>query len=331
VYITLKQISETAPGALYRDRDRPSFSCEEVHGRSWQNSITGVDEVELASCWEMGRFVKDQRGEPTALGHRAVLELGLAAARLVRHPDHQSRFRLVTGDLDPEVALKSLRFFFVPVATFSPHIVDLPEAHPLSPRYRDNATAPFVANTEDIDNATYVRWADIDLALSNDDAVSAMRLLALRQFVRVKESSLKRPNMPTEDTDYPLDALTSASSKEASAAMWRTAERRRIPWDALSLGPGDPLPVDEVIWVINGFVQALVSLPEGESHLAGLGPEVVFLPFDPAMNDVLRLRAATPVRALTTAREHFEDFWQQRQQLFETSTRTLYPLDLDGI
>ncbi|HYT79686.1 MAG TPA: hypothetical protein VEQ37_10605 [Actinomycetota bacterium] len=78
-----------------------------------------------------------------AIANRAALELDLNAGRLLRHPRYQHSFQLVTGDLDPEVALKSLRFFFVPVETFPAHRASLPEGHPLSPRYESALTAPF--------------------------------------------------------------------------------------------------------------------------------------------------------------------------------------------
>ena len=326
-YITLKQPPEIDGKLLYRHRDRPLFPCEEVHGRHWQNSLVGVDEVELRTCWEFGRFVKDQRRANETIAHRAALEIALGASRLLRHPDHQEDFRLITGDLDPEVALKSLRFFFVPVATFPAHRASLPAGHPLAPRYERALTAPFVANATDVDAATYVRWADLDLALSYEDEAAAIRLMALRQFVRVKESSLKRPLLPPLDTDYPIDALTSASSEAASAALWRSAERKNIPWRALTFGPGETLPIDEVLWIVQGFVQTLILSPPDRFHLAGLGREVVFLPHDPTVNEAVQLVAATPGLALATERERFEDFWRQRQQLFETATESLYAME----
>jgi hypothetical protein len=326
-YVTLKQPERVDEDLSYRDRDRPLLPNEEVHGRAWQNSLLGVDEIEFRTCWEMGRFVKEQRRGSETLTHRGVLELALAAARLVRHPDHQDHFQLITGDLDPEVALKSLRFFFVPVATFPAHRAELPEEHPLAPRYRHALTAPFVATPSDVDAATYVRWADLDLALSHEDESAAIRLMALRQFVRVKESSLKRPLLPPEDTEYPIDALTSASSEGASAVLWRAAERKHIPWRAITFGPGETLPIDEVLWIVKGFVQALILAPHNRFHLAGLGREVVFLPHDPGMNEALRLMAATPGLALATERERFEGFWRERQRLFETETQSLYPME----
>jgi hypothetical protein len=324
-YLTLKQPAGIDEGAwMYRDRDRPKFPCEEVHGRTWQNRVGGVDQVDLASCWELARFVKDQRRGKSPDALRAPLEIGLAVARLARHPTWQSRLKLVTGDFDPEVALRNVRFFFIPVATFAPHSVELPAGHPLAPRYRDHVTAPFLATAADTDYSAYIRWADINIALSCDDGEAAMRLLTMRQFVSVKESSLKRPLPMTEDTTYPVEALTSASSKEASAALWNSAQRKSIPWRALVLGPGEHLPFDQVSWIIDGYVQALMWGPSGQGHLAGLGPEVAFVPHPDLVGNISALEAATPVRVLSTSREHFEEYWRRRQELFESSTVELY-------
>ncbi len=324
-YLTLKQPAGIVPGSewTYRDNDRPLFPCEEVHGRRWQTRIGRVDDVSAASCWELARFVKDRRRSGDSIAMRAPLEIALAVARLARRPKYQA-FHLVTGDLDPEVALRNVRFFFVPVATFPAHRVDLPEGHLLRPRYRDHDTAPFVGTVTDVDYATYVRWADINIALSCEDPEASLRLLALRQFVSVKESSLKIPLPLTEESSYPIESLTSSSSKEASAALWNAAQRKRIPWDAVVLGPGEELPHDRVSWIIEGYAQALTYSASGLSHLAGIGPEVAYVPQDEIQGSIASIEAATPLRLLATTREHFEDFWRQRQRLFETSTSTLY-------
>jgi hypothetical protein len=295
-----------------------------VHGRSWQESIVAADDVPAEQCWELARFVTDQRRRDDPIIHRGALEIALVAARLACRPAFASRVRLVTGDLDPDVALRNLRFFFIPVATFAPHQVTLPKGHPLRPRYADHPTAPFIANAGDLDWATFVRWADIDLALNSGEEETYLRFLLLRQFVSVKESSLKRPNAPKEESQYPVEALTSPSSLGASDALWRSATSGAIPWQALTLGPGEPLPRDRVSWIVEGFAQALTYRPEGLAHLAGIGPEVCFVPHESTAASIASLDAATPVRVLTTTREDFETFWRQRQALFETESEKLY-------
>jgi hypothetical protein len=322
-YLTMKQ-PEGLAGFIYGGADRPTFPCEEVHGRSWQDCIVNAADVPADQCWEAARFVTDQRRREDPLIHRGALEIGLAAARLACRPAFASRVRLVTGDLDPEIALRNLRYFFIPVATFAPHRVSLPEGHPLRPRYSDHPTAPFIANVGDMDWATFVRWADIDLALNSGEEETYLRFLLLRQFVSVKESSLKLPNQPQHESLYPIDALTSSSSLGASDALWRSATSGEIPWQALTLGPGEPLPRDRVCWIVEGFAQALTYRAEGLAHLAGIGPEVCFVPQEAMAASIAALDAATPLRALTTTREDFENFWRQRQALFETSSEKLY-------
>jgi len=324
-YLTLKQPAGLAPDSewTYRDRDRPLFPSEEVHGRRWQGRIAGVDEIPASSCWELARFVKDQRRGADAVAMRAPLEIALGVARLARHPKYQT-LRLVTGDLDPEVALRNVRFFFVPVATFPAHRVELPPGNLLAPRYRNHDTAPFIGSVADVDYATYVRWADINLALSCEDLEASLRLLALRQFISVKESSLKLPLPLSEESPYPTESLTSPSSKAASTALWNAAQRGRIPWEAVVLGPGEQLARDRISWIIEGYAQALTYSATGLSHLAGLGPEVAFVPQEEILGSLATIEAATPMRLIVTSREHFEDFWRQRQRLFETSTSTLY-------
>ena len=87
-YLTLKQPAGVGPDSqwAFRDRDRPLFPSEEVHGRRWQGRITGVDDVPASSCWELARFVKDQRRSADAIAMRAPLEIALGVARLARHP-----------------------------------------------------------------------------------------------------------------------------------------------------------------------------------------------------------------------------------------------------
>jgi len=322
-YLTLKQ-PEKLEGFRYGSADRPAFPCEEVHGRGWQQSIIDADDVPAEQCWELARFVTDQRRPEDPIIHRGALEIALVAARLACRPAFASRVKLVTGDLDPDVALRNLRYFFIPVATFAPHQVALSKGHPLRPRYAEHPTSPFIANAGDLDWATFVRWADIDLALNSGEEETYLRFLLLRQFVSVKESSLKRPNEPRDESQYPVEALTSHSSLGASNALWRSASDGAIPWQALTLGPGEPLPRDRVSWIVEGFAQALTYRPDGLAHLAGIGPEVCFVPHESSAGSIASLDAATPLRVLTTTREDFESFWRQRQALFETSSEKLY-------
>ncbi len=324
-YVTLKQ-PEGLDAQPYSSPARPPFPCEEVHGRAWQNVLAIPAELPAASVWELARFCRDQRrGRTDAAARRAVPELALTVARFVRHPARQALIRAGTGDFDPDVALRNVRYFFVPVATFGAHQVSLARGDPLAPRYERARTAPFLASSADIDNATYLRWVDIDLALSCSDLEAARRLRALRNVVSVRESSFKQPLRDVDRGPYPEASLASASSSGAARALWAAAEARELPgWQAALVGPGDPIPPDRVVWVVDGYVQAKTRYAGDLAHLAGIGADVAYVPREDGSGAFASLEAATPVRALVTDKDAFEDFWARRQRAFETTSATLY-------
>ena len=307
------------------DPERPLYPVEEVHGRAWQRQLVGLDQSSTEPIWEWARFCKDQRRPRLdAAARRAPLELGLSLVHLIQRPSIHGRWKIAVGDFDPSVALRVLRFFFVPAATFAPHHPSLSESHPLARRYANYPTAPFVATTDDIDDASYLRWLDIDLALAFGHREAARRLVALRQLVSVKESRFKQPGVAADPGAYPLAALEGASAHGASTALWAAAEDGQLPgWQATSLGPGELAETNHVIWVIDGYLQAFIGRPENNGHLGGVGPDVAYVP-RPELSRVVALRAATPARVLVTDRLTFEDFWARRQSCFETSTGSLY-------
>jgi hypothetical protein len=323
-YVTVKQPAGVL-GRTWGDLDRPCFPIEEVHGRTWQAQLVGLDDAPSERVWEWARFCKDQRrGRFDAGARRAPLELALTLLQFIQHPSTGGRWKLAVGDFDPDVALRTLRYFFVPVATFAPHYVALPEGHPLAPRYAAHKTAPFAATADDIDDATYLRWLDIEFALAFGRRVAARRLLALRQLVSVKESRMKRPIALVDPGPYPRAALESPSSRGASAALWAAAERGAlVGWQAVELGPGELAPIDRVTWVVAGYLQAFIGRHEDNGHLGGIAPEVACVP-QPGHPRIIGLRAATPARVLVAERGAFEDFWARRQRCFETSTASLY-------
>ena len=323
-YATVKQ-PHGLHGRTWDAPDRALYPCEEVHGRAWQAQLVGMHDVPTRVVWEWARFCKDQRrGRLDGAAQRAPLELGLALAQLVQRPSADGRWSLAIGDFDPAVALRVLRYFFVPVATFAAHHVARPAGDLLAPRYAQHPTAPFVVTADDIDDATYLRWVDIEFALSFGHREAGRRLKALRQLVSVKESRLKRPVAPADAGPYPRVALESASSQGASAAMWAAADAGHLAgWQAAALGPGELAPADRVVWALDGYLQAFIGRHEDNGYLGGIGPEVACVP-QPGLPTIIALRAASPVRVLMTDRTAFEDFWARRQRCFETSTESLY-------
>jgi len=323
-YATVKQ-PHGVESRTWGAADRPKYPCEEVHGVAWQAHLVGLLDTPAEHVWEWARFCKDQRrGRLDAAVQRAPLELALALVQLVQRPAAAGHWQVAVGDFDPAVALRNLRYFFIAAATFTPHYVARPEGDLLAPRYAQHLTAPFVATTADIDDATYLRWVDIEFALSFGHREAARRLLALRQLVSVKESRLKRPIASVDRGPYPRLALENASAQDVSAAMWAAAAEGQLPgWQAAAFGPGEYAPADRVVWSLDGYLQAFIGRHEDNGYLGGIGAWVACVP-QPGLPPIIALRAATPVRVLMTDRASFEDFWARRQRCFETSTASLY-------
>src|SRR5262249_18035110 len=209
---------------------------------------SGRDNASPISGWgEPGRAVVDGARRDTAT-QRAPIELALLGCRVLLDPRHKEVVQLVTGDLDPRVILRHLHYFFIPVATWPAQPIDLGDGHPLRPRYLSNATSPYAVLSRAVGVRPFQRWSGINGAVDLEDEQALTRLLALGQF-----QSTQRPS-------------------------WRAAAEVEPPGEAVVLGPGEEVARDQVIWVKEGCLQALGSSPSGQSHLATMGPGVVFVP-----------------------------------------------------
>ncbi len=277
-YSALKRPCDAPGGWRFGDPDRPPLlPCETVHGRDWQHELLAGGDVPLSCCCEMGRSMVD-RSRLDAAARRAPVELALLACQLVHNPRYDGAIRLVTGDLDPRVVLRNLRYFFIPVATWPARTLDLGPGHPLRPRYLENPTSPFVVLVQDIGVSAFLRWADIDRALELEDAQALPRLLALSKFVSLREPSCR-----------------AAAPREARPA-----------WARVLLGPGQEVDRDRVAWVLDGQLEALGPCPGGQSLLASLGPGAAHVPQPGLEAAVTCVRAVSPARVLLAPKEEFE-------------------------
>ena len=262
----------------FGDPDRPPLlPCEAVHGRAWQGDIRSGHDIPISRCWEIGRSMVDRARRDTA-SQRAPIELALLGCRVLLDPRHKEVVQLVTGDLDPRVILRHLHYFFIPVATWPAQTIDLGDGHPLRPRYLYNATSPYAVLIREVGLASFQRWSDINGALDLEDEQALVRLLALGQF-----QSTQRPS-------------------------WRAAAEVEPPGEAVVLGPGEEVARDQVIWVKEGCLQALGSSPSGQSHLATMGPGVVFVPQLELAATTTCIRAISPSRVIVASCSAFAHF-----------------------
>jgi hypothetical protein len=278
----LKRPRRTGAAWRFGDPERPPLlPCEDVHGRGWQWDLCAGTRVPMSRCCEIGRSMTD-RTRRDAAARRAPVELALLACQLVHRPRYAGAIRLVVGDLDPRVILRNLRYFFIPAATWPPRTIDVGEGHPLRPRYLACPTSPFLVLLRDVGAAAFLRWGDVERALELEDAQALPRLMALTQFVSVREPSC----LPS-----------------------RVGEP---PGIEVVLGPGEEVDRDRVALVVDGCLEALGPCPGGRSHLASLVEGVAHVPAPGLEASVTCLRAVAPSRALLASREEFERWTASR-------------------
>jgi molybdopterin/thiamine biosynthesis adenylyltransferase len=167
VAAVLRQPIGLEPNMSFIDPRRPNFPCEEMHGRTFVG-FPQLSRVEATDVWEIGRLVREQQRRDPIM-RRVALGLALVVARHVTDPAHDYRFRLIIGDLDPNVALGLLYAIDAPVIMGTPRTFDLPDGAALAPRYRDNATAPFLVDLRDSGYASRTRWSEIETVLATAD------------------------------------------------------------------------------------------------------------------------------------------------------------------
>ena len=329
-YVTAKRPGEREELAKYmfRDRNRVLFPAEEVHGRGWQRSVIGVDDVGLLGVWELGRFVSDRSRAKSIVTKRAVLELGLAGAWLFYNPmfgDIKNESELILGDVDPLVALKNLQMFFIPTASFPEHDIHTQDHTALAPRYRGVKTAPVIFSKRDLTSTTHARWYDIDLALTQSDSQAFIRLQVLKMFQYVGESSLRRPVPPLKDLGLPIDALVVPDAVTAAKVMCRAADRGLEGWKVKVLSPGDVLEPGIFVWVVEGFATTRLIGEDGAEHIATAGPQVAFIVpgLEPTLGAMVTA-AATPMRVLISDSSRGEAFLKARKSGFDAPAEVLY-------
>lgn len=281
-YSALRRPRPTGTAWRFGDPERPPLlPCEDVHGRDWQRDLLAGARMPMSRCREMGRSMSD-RTRQDAAARRAPVELALLACQLVHRPRHAGAIRLVTGDLDPRVILRNLRYFFVPAATWPARTIDVGEGHPMRPRWLACPTSPFLVLLRDIGTGAFTRWTDVERALELEDAQALPRLLALTQFVSVRE---------------------------ASCLPRRAGEP---PGTEVVLGPGEEVDRDRVALVVDGCLEALGPCPGGRSHLASLVAGVAHVPAPGLAASVTCLRAVAPSRVLLASPEEFERWTESR-------------------
>jgi CRP-like cAMP-binding protein len=188
-YLTIKEAHGALPGMTFRDRDRPLFPVEEVHGWGVFNRLENFPDLELTRVREAGRFVKNQRyASLDERSIRAPIETSLALWRVVEL--EMPGVDACVGDFEEGIAQARLAYFHVPMAVVHGTVPYESETAWLYRRYQHRTVFPFAVLMSDLP-AARARGKSIDRAMSLPGKLALIRLSQLRKYTSTHRSSLE--------------------------------------------------------------------------------------------------------------------------------------------
>jgi hypothetical protein len=226
-YSVIEAPPAAPPATRVRDRDRPLFPVEQVHGWGIYNRLRILPDLPVAKVRELGRFVKNQRLPPIAdAAIRAPVEVFLAACRMVTGSLAMEVDALI-GDFEEAIVKQNLQFFHVPMVVIHGTVPYLAEGSLLHPRYHFRTVYPFACLTLDGIDAL-PRLDAIDQALSQPGTLGLVELMRARGERPSVGSSLEPPEGLPElaETALPQEGIPMEARRELleTGARLRTAE-----------------------------------------------------------------------------------------------------------
>jgi CRP-like cAMP-binding protein len=281
-----------APGKILRDRDRPLFPVEKVHGWGVYNRLRVLPDLQVDKLREMGRFVKNQRLHTfDVLGARGPIEVGVALFRTLVGP-LRLEVDAIIGDLEEGVAKANLDFFHVPLVVLHGTVPYEPEASYFYPRYQFCTVYPFSILASDIAKTTLARLDAVEQALELPGKQALVSLIALKKDIPYPRSTLEAPEglAPLTNADVPqrgvsmqvrrqlldkgeqlrtTDLFRDLSVAEATVLGTFMERRQHQPGDVV-VRQGDTGA--ELFLIESGEAEVRVASPRGQSmHVATLG------------------------------------------------------------
>ena len=205
-----------APDRTLRDRDRPLFPVEKVHGWGIYNRLRILPDLQVDKLREMGRFVKNQRLHTfDVLGARGPIEVGVAIFRTLVGP-LRLEVDAIIGDLEEGVAKQNLDFFHIPLVVLHGTVPYEPEASYFFPRYQFCTVYPFSILASDISAGALARLDAVERALALPGKQALVALIALKKDIPEPRSTLEAPEglAPLTNMDLPQRGVSMASRRQ---------------------------------------------------------------------------------------------------------------------
>jgi methyltransferase (TIGR00027 family) len=173
------------PGLRVRSRDRRLFPVEEHFGWGVFNRLALVPDMQVDRVRELGRLVKNSR---RGVGPRAVVELCLAAAHVLRGPLALTVDACI-GEFETNGARRGLEFVHTPMVVLAGGLPVFPPGHLLNPALDGRDRYPFAFLTSD-GGSVGPRLDAIAAALAKPGRHGLVELAALKRIRCSTPSSL---------------------------------------------------------------------------------------------------------------------------------------------
>lgn len=349
-YATVKSPPDAPPGTMLRDRERPLFAVEKVHGWGMFSRLRILPDLPVEKVREVGRFVKNQRlGALDELGARGPVEVGVALFRALSGP-LRLEVEAIVGDLEEGVARQNLDFFHAPLVVLHGTVPYEAEASYFYPRYQFCTVFPFAALASDISRHMLARLDAIEEALEQPGKAGLLALFRLKRESASTRSSLVPPEglaplsdaaieqkgLPMANRRLMLDlaerlrqtGLFSGLSVAEATVLGTFMERVTVAAGDVILQQGDP--GDDMYLIESGNAEVRIGRGPGSlTTVAQLGPgdffgEVALVTGSHRIADVV---AVAPMTLLRLSREAYDRYLShvaevERQMMRTAMTRT---------
>ncbi len=344
-YATIEAPPLSAPGMTLRDRERPHFPVERVHGWGIYNRLRILPDLQIAKLRELGRFVKNQRLHTfNELGARSTIEVGLALFRSLSGP-LRNDVEAIIGDIEEGVAKQNLEFFHAPLVVIHGTVPYEAEASYLFPRYQFCTVYPFAALSADVSRHMLARLDLIEEALEQPGKRGMLALFTLKRKASSTPSSLEPSGGLGELTITRLEQIDQPMLQRQQLIAAGERLRQTDLFSGLSVSEAAILGTfmerveveqGEVIVRQNELSDSLYLIESGEADIQIIDEagnrttvarlsagdffgEIALLTGEPRMADVV---AATPMSLLDLTREAYTRYLGHALEVEQNITRT---------
>ena len=270
----LLALPQTAPEVRVGSCDRALFPVEEHFGWGAFNRLALVPDTPINRVREFGRLVKNPRHASMSVGPRAVIELCMAASRLLLS-ELATTVDVCLGEFETNGVRRNLEFFHTPMVVLDGGLPVFPHEHPLNAALEGRDRYPFAFLVSDL-TSMQSRLDAIEAALAKPDPDGVRDLAELKRIPYETPSALVPPQgIPAlANTPLPQRSIALPARRQARELGRRL---RRVPaFAGLSdtecttlrrLGEEKIVAPGQTVLARHQVADALIVVEEGRAEL----------------------------------------------------------------